>query len=145
MKIYLYFFFIFSFFVVLGLRLFQLTIVRGEYFRSLSDQNRIKELIIEPPRGEITDRKGFVLAKSSLPDVAQIKNRIISHRTYIEPVVIAPLIGYRQIADEKDLNNDNCLYKIGTGDKVGKKGAEAVFDCDLRGIPGKKLIEVDAR
>jgi len=145
MKIYLYFFFIFSFFVVLGLRLFQLTIVRGEYFRSLSDQNRIKELIIEAPRGEITDRKGFVLAKSSLPDVAQIKNRIISHRTYIEPVVIAPLIGYRQIADEKDLNNDNCLYKIGTGDKVGKKGAEAVFDCDLRGIPGKKLIEVDAR
>jgi penicillin-binding protein 2 len=29
-------------------------------------------------------------------------------------------------------------------DKIGKKGVEKIFDCDLRGMSGKKLIEVDA-
>src|SRR3990172_10713174 len=135
---FLYFFFIFCFFTVLALRLFQLTVVRGEYFRNLSDENRIRELVIEAPRGEITDRKGFVIADSTVPDVNDLTARIASRRVYVEPEAIAPLVGYRQIADEKDLKNDNCVYKIKSGDKVGKKGIEATYDCDLRGVYGKK-------
>lgn len=120
--------------IVLSLRLFQLTIVRGEYFRRLSEENRIKEITIEAPRGTIIDRKGFNIVRMSS-----------SRRIYNQPEAFAHLIGYRQKADKSDITNDNCLYKLKLGDKVGKKGAEKLFECDLRGRNGKKLIEVDAK
>lgn len=40
----------------------QLQIARGEYYRSLSDQNRNKIELLVPPRGEIRDRYGNLLA-----------------------------------------------------------------------------------
>lgn len=140
-----FFFMLGLFFIVLLLRLFQLTIVKGDYYKNLSEQNRIREITIEAPRGNILDRKGFVIAKSTSPDVNSLDQRIASRRIYINPEATSPLIGYRQQADSEDIKNDNCLYKLKLGDKVGKKGVESVYDCQLRGIPGKKLIEVDAR
>jgi penicillin-binding protein 2 len=53
-------------------------------------------------------------------------------------------VGYRSIADRRDIEHDDCLTNLGLGDKTGKKGAESAFDCDLRGKRGKKLIELDA-
>jgi len=53
------------------LRLFQLTIVKGSYYRTLSEQNRLREIVIEAPRGEILDRKGFVIAQSLNPNINQ--------------------------------------------------------------------------
>lgn len=141
---FVYFFSIAAFFVVLALRLFQLTVVKGEYFRNLSENNRIRELTIEAPRGKILDRKGFIVARSEEPDISSLATKIPSKRIYFEPEAIAHLVGYRQIADEVDLKQDSCLYKLHSGDKIGKKGAEAVYDCTLRGVDGKKLIEVDA-
>ncbi|MFS8159115.1 MAG: hypothetical protein ACMG6E_02670, partial [Candidatus Roizmanbacteria bacterium] len=38
-------------FAVLLIRLFQLTIVKGSYYDTLANKNRIKEIIIEAPRG----------------------------------------------------------------------------------------------
>jgi len=131
-------------FLILGIRLFQLTIVKGSYYRILSEQNRIKELQIEAPRGEILDRKGFPLAKSNLPDISLIDQKILSKRIYSRSEAISSIIGYRQIADAQDLKNDNCINKLELGDKLGKKGIEKIYDCDLRGHSGKKLIEIDA-
>lgn len=132
-------------FVIILLRLFQLTIVKGDYYRRLSEQNRIKELLIEPQRGEIRDRKGFVIAKNLPADIQKNDERIKSARIYENGEVVAPLVGYRQLADNKDLKNDNCINILRLGDKVGKKGIEKLYDCDLRGRYGKKLIEVDAK
>ena len=140
---YFYIVLIFLFLIVMFLRLFQLTIVKGNYYRTLSEQNRLREIIIEAPRGEIVDRKGFSIAKNLEPDINQEK--IISKRIYQDPEAIAPLVGYRQIADTNDLRNDHCQYKLQLGDRTGKKGIEKLFDCQLRGVPGKKLIEVDAQ
>ncbi|OGY10762.1 MAG: hypothetical protein A3D26_02890 [Candidatus Blackburnbacteria bacterium RIFCSPHIGHO2_02_FULL_44_20] len=54
--------FVFSLF---GLaRLFDLQIVRGSYFRSLSDGNRVRRIPIRAPRGEILDRNGQALARN---------------------------------------------------------------------------------
>ena len=72
-------------------------------------------------------------------------DRIISKRIYETPLAVAPLIGYRQLADENDLKKDACPYKLSAGDKIGKKGVEKVFDCVLKGRPGKKLVETDAQ
>ncbi len=137
--------FIFLFVIVLFLRLFQLTIVKGNYYRNLSEQNRIREINIEAPRGEIVDRKGFIIAKNLPPNISIEANRISSQRIYQSPEAISSLIGYRQIADNNDLKNDRCQYKLKLGDRTGKKGIEKLFDCQLRGQPGKKLIEIDAK
>ncbi len=144
---------IFLFIIVLFLRLFQLTIVKGSYYRTLSEQNRLREIVIEAPRGEIVDRKGFVIAQSLNPNVNQkiepglLNNnqKIISKRIYHSPESIAPLIGYRQIADVNDLKNDTCQIKLQLGSRTGKKGVEKLFDCELRGQQGKKLVEIDAQ
>lgn len=133
-------------------RLFQLTIVKGDYYRRISEQNRTKELIIEPERGQILDRKGFVIVKNT-PANIQInpelidKNdeRIHSPRIYGSPEAIAPLIGYEQTADKTDFKNDDCQQKLKLGDKIGKYGVEKLFECDLRGTYGKKLVEIDAK
>jgi len=144
---------IFLFLIILFLRLFQLTIVKGSYYRALSEQNRIREIVIEAPRGEIVDRKGFIIAQNLSPDINQkiepglLNNnqKIISRRIYQNPEALAPLIGYRQIADVNDLKNDTCQYKLQLGSRTGKKGIEKLFDCQLRGQTGKKLVEVDAQ
>lgn len=131
--LFLLFFSIIVFFSILFVRLFQLSITKGGYYRILSEQNRVKEVPIEAPRGSIFDRKGFMVAKNTL-----------SKRLYQSPEAIAHLVGYRQIASADDLKNDSCSQKLTLGDKVGKKGVEKIYDCQLRGIPGKKIIEINA-
>ncbi len=144
---------IFFLLIILFLRLFQLTIVKGNYYRALSEQNRIREINIEAPRGEIVDRKGLAIAQNLKPNINQTINpglldnnqRIVSKRVYQSPEAIAPLIGYRQTADRNDLKNDQCQHKLQLGDRIGKKGIEKLFDCKLRGRSGKKLVEIDAQ
>lgn len=139
------------FFLLLFARLFQLTIVKGQYYRHLSEQNRIREILIEAPRGRLTDRKGFEIASNLPPmtvaDADRISNqeRLFSRRVYHSPEAFASIVGYRQTADANDIKNDNCRQKLRLGDKVGKKGVEKLFDCQLRGQPGKKLVETDAQ
>ena len=132
-------------FVVFVFRLFQLTVVKGEYYRRLADENRVRNVVIEAPRGKILDRKGVEIAVSSNPDLNQSADRINSKRTYTSPEAVSSLIGYRQTADQQDIDNDNCLNKLKIGDKVGKKGIEKLYECDLHGVSGKKLIELDAQ
>jgi penicillin-binding protein 2 len=143
---------IFFFLIILFLRLFQLTIVKGNFYRTLSEQNRIREINIEAPRGEIVDRKGFTIAQNLAPNINQKINlgllnnnqKIISKRIYQNPEEIAPFIGYRQIADENDLKNDVVQDKLQLASDR-KKGIEKLFDCQLRGLSGKKLVEIDAQ
>lgn len=132
------------FFVLLLIKLFNLTVVKGNYYNRLSESNRIKEIPIEPKYGEIRDRKGFVLAENKEPNLASSAEFIRSERVYYFPEETAHIIGYRQIADKKDLEKDLCPRKLIQNERVGRKGIEKLFDCDLRGIPGKKLVEVNA-
>lgn len=131
-------FFIIFIFVILCIRLFHLTIVRGAYFQYISEQNRIKEILIEAPRGKILDRKGFTLAYSIADNDRQ-------KRIYNEPLAISHVIGYRQLASSDDIKQDACSEKLRLGDKVGTSGLEKVYECLLRGEKGKKLIEINAQ
>jgi len=144
-KPFIFLFFITIFFLVLIIRLFQLTIVKGSYYRELSENNRLREIVIQPERGEILDRKGFSLVKNTPADTSHLEKYLPSPRVYQLPEIIAPLIGYQQLADQENLKNDNCQHKLKPGEKVGKKGVEKLFDCDLRGIEGKMLVEIDAK
>ena len=51
-------------FVVLGVRLWDLQIVHGSYYRDLAEQNRVLRLPLEADRGIILDRNGRVLARN---------------------------------------------------------------------------------
>lgn len=142
--------FIFACFVILGFctvtfRLFQLTVVKGDYYRRLSDENRIKEVTIEAKRGTLLDRNGVVIAENIAPDFTKQAKTYPSKRIYREPEAFAHFVGYRQLADPADIESDRCQVKLKPGQKTGKKGVEKVFDCELRGRDGKKLIELDAR
>ena len=143
--LYGFIFLIFVSFVIIILRLFQLTVVKGNYYFRLSEENRIKEIVIEPKRGKIVDRKGFIIAENILANIKGQEERLTSSRIYQSPEAVAHLIGYRQLADKTDLEKDSCFNNLRLGDKVGKKGVEKLFDCRLRGKTGKKLIEVDAK
>jgi penicillin-binding protein 2 len=43
------------------LRLWYLQVLSGDHYRSLADNNRIREIRVDPPRGEILDRGGATL------------------------------------------------------------------------------------
>lgn len=67
--------------IVLSFRLATLTIAQGDYYRNISDTKRLKEIQITPPRGEIRDRYGRLLAGNKptftvqlLKDELNIKN-----------------------------------------------------------------------
>lgn len=51
-------------FVALVLRLWYLQIIKGDYYRELSEHNRIRVVNIRPPRGTFYDRNGIPLAEN---------------------------------------------------------------------------------
>ena len=51
-------------FSALTARLYDLEIVRGDYYHQLSEQNRIVRLPVPAERGGIVDRSGYVLARN---------------------------------------------------------------------------------
>ncbi len=130
-------------FVLLFVKLFALTVVRGGFYKKLSDNNRIKEMKIEAPRGAIYDRKGYVLVKSQIEAIGGEGEVVKATRVFF--FKSAPhFLGYIQEADKKDLENQSCFYSLELGDRVGKAGVEKLLDCVLRGKNGRKLIEVNA-
>lgn len=56
----------FGLFGLLVASIFHLQIVRGSYFRDLSERNRLRLVSLEGPRGKIEDRNGKILATSRL-------------------------------------------------------------------------------
>ncbi len=53
-----------SIFFFIVLRLWYLQVLQGEYFRSRSENNRLRTIFLPPPRGLILDREGRVIAKN---------------------------------------------------------------------------------
>jgi len=132
-------------FLLLTIRLFQLTVVKGSFYRRLSEENRIKEIVIEAKRGAVIDRKGAVIASSDSPVSGLVKDRFVSKRVATFGDSVGHLLGYMQLADKNDLNNDLCLNKLRLGDSAGKKGVEKLYECELRGVNGRKLLELNAQ
>lgn len=161
---------IFSFWLLLW-RLFDLTILRGGYYRGLSEGNRIAEKNIRAPRGIIYDRKGQVLARNAPVfrwQMADGRWQIVSReealeieakggteaalletdltRVYPWGGLFAHVLGYTREVTQEEIQSSKLQvpnYKM--GDRVGRTGAEEQYEEILRGADGKELIEVDAR
>jgi penicillin-binding protein 2 len=142
-------------FLVLFGRLFELTVIRGAYFRSLSDGNRIRRIPIVAPRGEILARGGEVLAGSieeaDLGDKVLTENKGIMiewTRRYLQGSNFAHMTGYLGEVSAGELGKvaGKCPDKGPRilGSLIGRGGLEEAYDCQLSGIDGEFLLEVDA-
>ena len=170
---------IFAFYILTGLAavlfllgLFNLTIIKGEENRRLSDENRIRLVDIEQERGRILDRNGKVVADSErvyflkkgskFTKVSEVQvNDLQSQglasenfegelglivqeveRNYPQATASAHLIGYVSGPQEKDTQEGQQISPV---EKIGRLGIEEYYDDFLRGKLGKKLIEVDSQ
>ncbi|RMG69435.1 MAG: penicillin-binding protein 2, partial [Nitrospirae bacterium] len=192
---------------VLVIRLWQLQVLKGDYYFQQSLKNRIRVVKIPAPRGIIYDRNGTKLVKNAplfiaslMPDISEksldiaglskllniseddIRQRLENRdRKSLEPVQLktglsfeevaliearrsdfpgliietdvtrhypygktaSHLIGYLSLPTVEQLRKQS-RKEIVKDTPVGQWGVEALYDETLRGIPGRKYIEVDA-
>ena len=154
------------FFLFLVSRLFELQIIKGKYYRELSDGNRVRKIKLPAPRGKILARGGEVLIGNN-----SFKKRIVFkleggfelndntsnadtdelltvyERDYLLGSNFAHASGYLGEVNESEVGkiDPKCPEKGSRilGDFVGRSGLEEEYDCTLRGTPGEELIEVD--
>ena len=157
-------------FLLLFVRLFDLIIIRGEYYARISQENRIRRIPIHAPRGLIFDRNGQLLATnnevtkivrfekeneikfvdSSEVDTARDVKVVQYRRIYPAAQATAHVLGFVGEADRGEVERTGCVVdrSVGSiyslGDKIGRMGVEASFDCELRGKNGEALVEVDS-
>lgn len=151
-------------FVVLLSRLFFVQIIKGSYFRYLSNSNRTKTVIVHAPRGIIFDRNGvplvfnmpgfrekvngktvFLPKDQALNLIAQGKKdlEVDSLREYPYKETFSHVVGFTGQISLAQLNLANfSSYKA--GDVIGKEGLEQEYESLLKGTDGRQLFEVDA-
>lgn len=153
---------------ILVWRLFDLTVIQGRQFRALADNNRTRELIIHAPRGLLLDRTGKPLVVN-IPQYRLIKasgTQVISkeqgdrltqsglpagtflevdwRRQYIFDS-LNQVTGFTGELTDRELKDEYYQLRLyHAGDRIGRTGAEAVYEDKLRGRDGKELVEVDA-
>ena len=151
--------------ILLG-RLFFLQAIRGIYYRYLADSNRIRTIIVNAPRGIIFDRNGIPLVFNipgfrQTPPAGGGKTRIIDNtealsliaqgkkdlevdslRSYPYKEILAHTLGYIGEVSEEELKKPKFKdYK--PGEILGKIGIEEKYERNLRGINGRRLVEID--
>ncbi|KKR63155.1 MAG: Penicillin-binding protein 2 [Candidatus Woesebacteria bacterium GW2011_GWA1_40_43] len=154
-------------FMVLIAKLIEVQVIKGSYFRNLSEENRIRRVVIPAPRGKILARGGEILTGNT-----EIKKRIEFTDTggftlsedltgAAEEEVITDYKRYYPMGDkfshalgylarvgenEVDKINPDCPEKgpISSDSLIGKTGLEEKYECLLSGTPGEEIIEVDA-
>lgn len=116
---------ILGFLILIG-RLIDLQIIKGNYYRGLSEGNRIDRIKIKAERGKILARGGEFL---NGPDFAHITGYVAETNK-----------------DEVGKVDPKCIekgsYKL--GQIVGRSGLQEEYNCILSGVDGEELIEVNS-
>jgi len=150
--------------ILLG-RLAELQIIKGSYYHSLAEDNRVRRIIINAPRGKILARDGEVLVENEKIEKEIIfdeKEGIVKRdlggmeseekitewqRAYPLGTAFSHVGGYMGEANEDEVFriDGECQNKgvISLGSVVGRSGLERQYECLLRGIDGEELVEVD--
>jgi penicillin-binding protein 2 len=103
------------FLIIVG-RVFYLQVFKGDYYRKVAENNRIKNIEIKAPRGLIVDMNGEILA-SNVPsfDLIFYPNEIPKNQTEREKI-------YSKLGKEFDLNDNTIKAMIeGVGLEDSKK------------------------
>ncbi len=153
------------FFVILIFRTFYIQIIKGTYYRGLSDTNRTKTVVVHAPRGIIFDRNNIPLVfnvpgfreninnktvfldeEKALSKIASGKKdlEIDTLREYPYKEATSHVLGYLGQITENDLK-DPVFEDYNSNDVLGKDGIEKVFESRLKGVDGKELFEINAQ
>lgn len=144
-------------FLILFGRLFELTVIKGAYYKTLSDENRIRRIPIIAPRGKILARDGEVLVtndkKELNEDLYEINSQeqgvlIEWQRVYPMKEAFAHVGGYLGEVGKDELGkvSGECSEKGPRilSSLIGRSGLEEEYNCLLSGMDGELLLEVDA-
>lgn len=154
-------------FLFLITRLIDLQVIKGAYYRQLSEGNRIRRVPIVAPRGKIYARNGELLA-----DNIEVRKRVVFdpasgftkevvglhdsgddiivewRRHYPPGSVAAHIVGYLGEVGPDELGRvDAACIERGPrslGELVGRMGLERQYQCSLSGVNGEELVEVDS-
>lgn len=156
------FFIIFLFLISQSLNI---QVIHSEYFKKRAENNSLKSLFIYPPRGEIYDRNGVSLAwneplnlcfktnKNTLSPVEQKENKeaeclnilknkkeqeIEFERKYTDKSGFSLMLGFLGL--EPGFSTSTLFANF----KTGRDGIEKIYDKNLLGRPGVKIMEVDS-
>ena len=147
-------------------RMFELQVIKGAYYRDLSESNRIRRVPITAPRGKIYARGGEVLvdnvevakvvtfnpesgfekqpANADTPIEDQFKEWT---RTYPLGAQFAHVSGYLGEVNEEEVGkiDPQCPERGARtlGSFIGRGGLEQFYDCTLGGADGEELVEVN--
>lgn len=112
-------------FLILIARIVELQIIKGSYYRALSEENRIKEIPIKAQRGKILARGGEVMEGAEFAHITGFVGEIGPNDVgKVDPTCLEK--GYKKL-----------------GQLEGKSGLQSQYNCHLTGIDGAELIEVD--
>lgn len=143
----------------------RLSLIKGRMYQTLARENKVEETKIPAARGKIIDRKGRLLTESVYRYFKYVDGQKVYQgsgefegykfegkdlaydlkRKYSYTASMGLLTGYVGLANETELKNGKCGRGIVKSDVIGRGGVEDEMDCDLRGVDGKRLVEVDAR
>jgi penicillin-binding protein 2 len=145
-------------FIILFGRLFELTVIKGAYYKSLSEGNRIRRVPILAPRGKILARGGEILAGNEIIHETKDSFKVSDipteglitewQRSYPMDFGFAHVGGYLGEVSPEELGKvaGKCSEKgpRALGFLTGRSGLEEKYDCVLSGTDGEMLLEVDA-
>lgn len=154
-------------FLVLFAKLFEIQIIKGDYYRELSEENRVKHIPIPAPRGKIYAiggevlagnieiKKGVVFSGDGGYTLSEDLTGINSEDIILDYKRYYPLgdkfshgLGYLAKPTDVEIKkiNPTCPEKgpVSSDTLIGKTGLEESYECYLAGIPGEEIVEVDA-
>lgn len=122
--------------VILAFRLATLTIVKGDYYRDMSDNKRLKEIQVTGPRGEIRDRYGRLLAGNKPSFTAQISKDELNIKDKDKKNEI--LLGLLRLLEEDGVRYIDS-FPIDLNVFKYKKGSE---DQDIVAIASERIVNI---
>ena len=91
------------------------------------------------------DRDVALMIEEARLDLPGVVVDVVPIREYIDGALLSPIIGYiARISEEEYAKQKDVDRTASINDMVGRMGVEHVFDQELRGRKGEKVVEVDA-
>ncbi|HEY1457710.1 MAG TPA: penicillin-binding transpeptidase domain-containing protein [Solirubrobacteraceae bacterium] len=118
-------------FAIIFFRLWYLQILTGEQYVQQANANRIRELPIAPPRGEILDREGKPLASSVITNAVQIVP------SQMPAVITEQVSAYQALltkAQKRELALEHRLKRLGAELAASPHRATRAQRSELRGL-----------
>lgn len=115
-----------------------------EYQRILDDLSRKRAFVPVRLKDNLTFRE-IALIQLNMPDLLGVQIEEGLMRTYPHQLDSAHVVGYVSLLNERDIKSgvDTSLLDL-PGYRIGRFGIESALENDLKGVPGRRQIEINA-